>query len=217
MGIIQDAEKWITDNIGPIKSQRGMGGGSGWASLARYSVEGFDKDLVVKASGSKRLEQMFLGEAKGLQALRASGSMAIPEVFAFEDGFDGGSYIIMEYMEMGGRPDPEAFGRAMAEMHMAEPRDDEAKAGKFGFVVDNTIGDTPQPNGWTSGTGTAAWVEFFREKRIGHQVRLARDSRMRKEWERVLDATNNLESLFEDGACLVSGGTLSPARLARHA
>ena len=89
---------------------------------------------------------MFLGEALGLRALGASGSMAVPEVFAFEDGFEGGSFLIMEYMDMSGRPSPELFGRKMAEMHLAEPLDREAKAGRFGFKVDNTIGSTPQPN-----------------------------------------------------------------------
>jgi len=151
----------------------------------------------LKASPSKHLEQMFLGEALGLRALRASGDMAVPEVFAFEDGFNSGSYLIMEFMEFSGRPDPALFGQCLAKMHAAEPLDAEAKAGKFGFAVDNTIGDTAQPNAWTSGSGTAAWVEFFKEKRIGHQVRLASDARMKKEWEKVLEATDGLATLFE--------------------
>ena len=151
----------------------------------------------MKASGTKNLEQMFLGEALGLRALRASGTMAVPEVFNFADGFDGGSYVIMEFMDFSGRAEPAEFGRSMAQMHAAEPLAKEAKDGKFGFQVDNTIGDTPQPNAWTSGSGTAAWVEFFREKRIGHQVRLASDARMRKQWDTVLEATDGLATLFE--------------------
>ena len=39
--------------------------------------------------------------------------------------------------------------------------------------------------------------EFFREKRIGHQVRLARDARMRKQWDRVLESTDGLAALFD--------------------
>ncbi|KAL1528572.1 hypothetical protein AB1Y20_009913 [Prymnesium parvum] len=196
MGIMQDAEKWITDNIGPIRKSSGMGGSS-WASLARYSVENSRCDLVVKASGSRNLESMFLGEGLGLRALGASGSVVVPEVFAFEDGVNGGSFLIMEYMELSGKPDPELFGRCMAEMHAAEPLVAEAKAGKFGFSVDNTIGGTPQPNAWTEATGTSAWVNFFREKRIGHQIRTARDARLRKQWDETLDATNGLEDLFQ--------------------
>ena len=48
MGIILDAEKWITENMGKIESNSGMGGGSGWASLSRYKVEGVHCDLVGK-------------------------------------------------------------------------------------------------------------------------------------------------------------------------
>ena len=196
MGISDDAERWITDNCGPISSKRSMGGGSGWASLTRYAVEGHRCELVVKASPSKQLEQMFLGEALGLKALRASGALAIPEVFAYADGSTSGSYLIMEYMDFSGRADPHLFGRSMALLHAAEPLAAEAKEGRFGFSVDNTIGDTPQPNRWTEGTGTMAWVEFFREKRIGHQVRLARDARLSKEWTRTLEATDGLADLF---------------------
>jgi protein-ribulosamine 3-kinase len=135
---------------------------------------------------------MFLGEARGLEALGASGAVAVPEVLHYADAFDGGSFLIMEYLELGGRPDPTEFGRAMAQMHLAEPREAEAKAGKFGFIVDNTIGATPQPNGWSDD-----WVDFFRTKRIGHQLRLARDDRLRKEWELVLAETDDLRELFD--------------------
>jgi len=197
MSVMQDAEKWITDNVGAITKMSRMGGGSGWASLSRYQVEGSRCELVVKASGSKPLEKMFLGEGLGLKALGASGSMAVPEVFAMEDGFDGGSFLVMEYMDMSGRADQEEFGRRMAEMHLAEPLAKEAREGRFGFQVDNTIGDTPQPNMWTAGSGTPAWVEFFREKRIGHQVKLARDARLRRQWDETLKATNGLADLFE--------------------
>jgi fructosamine-3-kinase len=48
------------------------------------------------------------------------------------------------------------------------------KAGKtskgFGFEVDNTIGSTPQINTWSSD-----WIEFYGEKRLGYQLKLARD------------------------------------------
>lgn len=198
MGISDDAEAWITANVGAIASKRNMGGGSGWASLTRYSVEGARCDLVVKASGSRKLESMFLGEGLGLKALRAaSGSMVVPEVFASEEGSKGGSFLIMEYMAMSGRSDPELFGRRMAEMHLAEPLAHEAKAGKFGFEVDNTIGGTPQRNSWTDGTGTAAWVQFFRDQRIGYQIELAGDASLDRVWAECLEKTDGLADLFD--------------------
>jgi hypothetical protein len=39
-------------------------------------------------------------------------------------------------------------------------------------------------------------VRFFREQRIGHQVKIAADARISKQWQVVLDAIDNLEKLF---------------------
>ena len=68
--------------------------------------------------------------ALGLKALGASKTMKIPEVYHYADGFEGGSYFVMEHMDMSGRADPKLFGRKMAEMHLAEPLAEEAKAGR---------------------------------------------------------------------------------------
>lgn len=46
-----------------------------------------------------------------------------------------------------------------------------AAEGYFGFAVDNTIGGTSQPNGWMGN-----WVDFFRERRLRHQLNLAGDN-----------------------------------------
>ncbi len=50
--------------------------------------------------------------------------------------------MIMEYLSLGAKSDQKALGRALAKMHLAEPTCQEAKEGKFGFPVDNTIGGT---------------------------------------------------------------------------
>jgi len=89
----------------------------------------------------------------------------------------------------------------MAQMHLAEPLHEEARAGKFGFPVPNTIGGTPQPNEWDDD-----WVRFFREQRIGHQVRLAGDGRLDQLWKESCDNTDGL-------AALVEGVTVKPAIL----
>ena len=40
----------------------------------------------------------------------------------------------------------------------------------FGWHRDNTIGATPQQNGWLE-----SWVEFWRDRRLGPQFELAHD------------------------------------------
>jgi fructosamine-3-kinase len=74
-------------------------------------------------------------------------------------------------------------------MHMAEPQHE--RAGQFGFVCDNTIGGTPQPNPWESD-----WVRFFREHRLRHQLKLAANSRLNQQAEPLLRA-GALETFFE--------------------
>jgi len=142
-------------------------------------VEG---DLFSKVS-SRDVEQMFSGEKIGLDALYSTESFRIPKVHAagnFEDG--SGSYIIMDFLNLGGRYSQAELGRRMAMMHLAEPSAPEAKAGNFGFPVNNTIGATPQPNPWTDD-----WVEFFAVHRLGHQLKLARDAEMSKMGEALIE------------------------------
>ncbi len=77
-------------------------------------------------------------------------------------------------------------------VHLMKPfalQDDNARQGKFGFAVDNTIGGTPQPNGWTDN-----WVDFFREQRLRHQLDLANDGRLSDMGHKLMA---NLEALFE--------------------
>eukprot|EP00403_Amphidinium_massartii_P009981 CAMPEP_0178410556 /NCGR_PEP_ID=MMETSP0689_2-20121128/21042_1 /TAXON_ID=160604 /ORGANISM="Amphidinium massartii, Strain CS-259" /LENGTH=232 /DNA_ID=CAMNT_0020031739 /DNA_START=234 /DNA_END=929 /DNA_ORIENTATION=+ len=119
----------------------------------------------------KAASDMFTPEALGLKALREAtvdeGLMRIPEVYACADRKQGmGSFIIMEYLSLGGRGDDYALGKAMASMHLHPC----PKAKGFGFAVDNTIGATPQINKWSDD-----WVEFFRDRRLKYQVQRAGD------------------------------------------
>lgn len=94
-----------------------------------------------------------------------TGTVRIPEVVAVGD-LSHGSYIVLEHLTFGGRGDQADLGRALARMHAAVPSDPVAAGGAFGFAVDNTIGGTPQPNGWE-----ASWPLFYRDRRLMHQAR----------------------------------------------
>jgi len=121
----------------------------------------------------------------------------IPRVFHYGDfESEGGSVLIMEYMSLGGRGDEYALGRAVGKMHRAPPT---AAAGnpdsKFGFPMDNTIGGTSQPNGFTAGSSTEDWVAFYSERRIGHQLQLAGDGYCSNLWN--VDIAPRLNALFD--------------------
>lgn len=59
----------------------------------------------------------------------------------------------------------------------------------FGFPIDNTIGGTSQPNGWMDN-----WVDFYRERRLSHQLKLTKDPNLQKLGKKLCD---NLEKFFE--------------------
>ncbi|CAE7437209.1 unnamed protein product [Symbiodinium natans] len=183
------AAEWMEANGYEIKSKQGRGGSS-WASF--QTLETDKGDFFVKTS-NRPAEKMFKGEALGLDALRAAGGVCVPRVVHYGDDDKGGSYIIMQKLSMGGRPNMKEFGRALAKMHLAEPADPTAKEGQFGFEVDNTIGGTPQSNTWTS-----SWLDFFREQRLGAQVRMAGSTELQRTWDQLLKETNNLKDLFTD-------------------
>lgn len=122
---------------------------------------------------------MFEREAEGLAALAAVGGgnegdstpLRVPaDPLAGEA--EGVAFLILEWIETGspGIGFFDRFGRRFARLHRqsAEAGD---HGGRFGFAHDNWLGSTPQPNGWMDD-----WVEFWRERRLGHQLRLARDN-----------------------------------------
>jgi len=183
-------QSWLESQGYQVQADKNQGGSS-WSS---FRIIKTDKgDLFVKTS-RRPASVMFEGEALGLQALGAAAGVRVPKVLHFGDDGSGGSFIIMEKLDMGGSPNMREFGRAMARMHLAEPAAPEAKAGKFGFALDNTIGATPQPNPWTDD-----WPEFFREQRLGFQVKRAGSTGLTNTWKQVVDATDGLKDLFTDG------------------
>lgn len=136
---------------------------------------------------------MFEGEAKGLQALAEPGAIRVPKVYhsgLLPEGGRSGSFIVMEALDLKGRASQADLGHRLALMHKAVPKSDEmAASGKFGFAVENTIGGTPQPNGWMDN-----WVDFFRERRLRHQLQLAGDATLSQYGEKLLP---RLEHFFK--------------------
>ena len=62
---------------------------------------------------------------------------------------------------MTGRAETRMLGRQLAAMHRVT-------ADRYGWEIDNTIGDTPQPNTWMDD-----WLGFWQLQRLGHQLELA--------------------------------------------
>jgi fructosamine-3-kinase len=105
---------------------------------------------------------MFLKEANGLRELAKARAIRVPEVILAEKPF-----ILLEYIESN-RPTKnffEEFGRKFAGIH-------QYCSNSFGFFEDNYIGSTDQKN-IASGIEKTNWAEFYWDKRIIFQYRLA--------------------------------------------
>ena len=81
----------------------------------------------------------------------------------------------MDHFELQPLFDQAELGRSLAKLH-SHPAGD-----RFGFEVDNTIGGTPQQNGWLSD-----WVEFFVKRRLQPQLKRTQDAEAQRLGELVI-------------------------------
>ncbi len=101
-------------------------------------------------------------EAAGLQALADARAARVPRVLA-RGRAGAAAFLALEWIES--RPAGRAAERRLGEQLAAQHR---VTAEQYGFEADNFIGRTPQPNGWLPD-----WMEFFRDRRLRHQLVLA--------------------------------------------
>lgn len=156
--------------------------------------------LFVKSNRTDGAAEMFEAERRGLEALAAVDVLRVPR-----DPWLGStgelSFLVMEAIREGRRgPDffPR-FGEGFARFHR------EGRGERFGFESDNFLGSTPQPNDWSSD-----WVEFWRRRRIGHQLVLARetgrsDRELERLGDRLLGRLDEWIDLPEEPPCLLHG------------
>ncbi|MGD8709532.1 MAG: fructosamine kinase family protein [Ectothiorhodospiraceae bacterium] len=138
----------------------GVGGGS----ISRaFRLGAGDGAYFVKTNAGDGADAMFQAEAEGLRLLDQANALRVPRPVC--SGVHGAhAYLVLEHIEFG-RPGVDGgrrMGEGLAVVHgcLAE---------RFGWERDNTIGSTPQIN-----TPDDDWVRFFRHRRLGYQLELAR-------------------------------------------
>jgi len=124
------------------------------------SIENSGGVRIFRKTGQR--SRAFRCEANGLCELAKSGAIRVTGVIDV-----GEDYIETEYIES---QTPQGnffmdFGRQLARMHRHT-------ADTFGFYEDNFIGENPQPN-VPSGSEAHDWAEFYWNKRLLFQYRLA--------------------------------------------
>jgi fructosamine-3-kinase len=105
---------------------------------------------------------MLEAEAAGLDELAAADAVRVPRVLGFGTANEC-AWLALEWLRIANStPQSQAtLGAQLARQHRRT-------APAFGWKRENTIGSTPQPNGWRQD-----WVGFLREQRLGYQLDLA--------------------------------------------
>ena len=158
-------------------------GGSINQALRLSGTDG--RHFFVKLNAASGAE-MFAAEARGLAELQRCERLKIPEVIG--TGTAGRtSFLVLEDLDLGGRPDGVALGHGVADMH-------QKTRARFGLDHDNFIGSTPQPN-----REHERWSDFYRDERLGFQRELATRRGAPGALLRALEALEqSLDGFFRD-------------------
>lgn len=149
----------------PIVGSRAVGGGCINPSSRVETARG--KVFFLKWNPSSP-RGMFAAEADGLEALaqRTEGELRVPEVIGVGEGSGGAgpAWLLLEFIGAGREAGEwgQRLGRGLASLH--RPAEE-----PWGWSRDNFIGSLPQSNGPAEG-----WGVFWRDRRIGPQLRGAR-------------------------------------------
>ncbi len=159
-----------------LRNSTPVGGGS---INEAYRLEGTDGTRHFLKLNDARHLAMFVAEAEGLQTIAATSTICVPRPIAHGSA-NGQSYLVLEHLELGSRGDARLLGGQLAALHRCV-------GDSFGFDHDNFIGTTPQLNARTDD-----WVTFWRERRLGFQLRLAAENgyqgQLQSLGEKLMDA-----------------------------
>ncbi|MFZ2542356.1 MAG: fructosamine kinase family protein [Gallionella sp.] len=165
-----------------LRATTPVGGGS---INEAYLLEGIDGSrYFLKLNDAQHLP-MFVAEAAGLDAIDATSTIRVPRHVTH--GIAGRqSFLVLEYLELNSHGNAALLGEQLSRLHRFSNI-------KFGFAQDNFIGTTQQTNGWSDN-----WIEFWRERRLGFQLRLAAKNgyggQLQRLGEKLLDT---LPAFFE--------------------
>jgi fructosamine-3-kinase len=159
-----------------LRAATPVGGGS---INEAYRLEGTDGSRYFLKLNDARHLPMFVAEAVGLNEIAETNTIRMPRPIA-HGTVNVQSYLVLEYLELSTRGDAKLLGGQLATLHRCSAK-------QFGFAQDNFIGTTPQPNTWKN-----SWIDFWREQRLGFQLRLAAQNgyggQLQSLGEKLLDA-----------------------------
>lgn len=142
-----------------VSSNHAVGGGS---INQAYKLQTSNGPIFVKTNNADRFPEMFAKEAKGLELLRNTKAIGVPDVLAIGEA-TGVSFLVLEWLEPAQQSINywQKFGCELAELHRNS-------SPKFGLLHDNYIGSLVQSNIMHD-----SWPLFFAEQRLLPQAKMA--------------------------------------------
>ena len=148
----------IGESLGQPFSGKPMGnpGGGCINQTARFS-DG-NTTYFVKRNRRECLA-MFRAEAAGLEAIADTRTIRVPKPVCHGVA-ENDAFLVLEWLELsrGNQESWREMGKRLAALHRYDV------GGRFGWPMDNTIGATPQINGFIE-----SWGPFFAERRLEFQ------------------------------------------------
>ncbi|GHA26156.1 aminoglycoside phosphotransferase [Salinimicrobium marinum] len=135
---------------------------SGGSINTVYLLKTTSGERVIKLNKASEFPSMFEAEKEGLEALRNSNTIDVPEAFSCGT-IDFTSYLLLEHKPEG-KPlaeFPRLFAEDLAALHKISAPD-------FGFHSSNYIGSLPQYNGKETSAS-----DFYIHQRIEPQIKMA--------------------------------------------
>lgn len=122
-------------------------------------------DFFLKWNDAKKFPSMFEAEAKGLQLLRDTNVIEVPEIIGFDE-LGNIQFLVLVFVEQGAPSKQywENLGIQLALLH-------QRSANSFGLDHNNYIGSLRQFN-----LQNSSWISFFIEQRLNVQLKLAADA-----------------------------------------
>jgi len=162
-----------------------------------FRWETADGPVFVKQADAGRLA-MLEAERDGLAELAQADALKVPKPLAVGTCGEA-AFLALEWIDFahGSAAVEAALGEQLAWLHRH-------RAARYGLGRDNTIGSTPQPNGWAED-----WVGFFRERRLGCQLDLASRNgyagRLQERGRRLLEVMDVFFSAYRPAPSLLHG------------
>lgn len=185
--MLQDVPSDVQRGVKRLLSERGeinlndfSFSGGGCINLGGKLATNFG-DFFLKWNDAARLPLMFQMESSGLQLLRRTHAIDIPEVIGFGQE-ENTQFLVLSFIHQNALSKNywEKLGHQVAQLHQVTNK-------LYGLDHHNYIGSLHQFNKQHS-----SWVNFFIEQRLQIQVKLAVDSGLIElEWSRKFESLYN--------------------------